>query len=301
MERSKFNFAAVFSLMVLLGYSYITFLGLVYWKEGEIVLPVILCISFLLLVIICLFVMCKSKATRWKRIGTIGQSVFGVIILSAFIVSAMPFTNFMDVLSHKDELSQEIDNVLESAKKLDNSYLSYVDVRIEDYKETLRLVSRGKAIEPTVYQELMGNAAGSNDSIKIEKLAGSLKRKLVTDSINDVIRMRQDWIAKAEGMSVWNIKFPTNISQINEEVSNWSNNYSEISTVRYAGESAETFEYEEFSSDLEELTDSYTKLHTPSLVAVLISLLCFFIMLLPYWLTEQDVAGRRSKGNSVYE
>ena len=35
MNNTKFNFAAVISIIVLLFYSYIVFLGLVYWLDGN--------------------------------------------------------------------------------------------------------------------------------------------------------------------------------------------------------------------------------------------------------------------------
>ena len=115
MNRSKFNFAAVFSLMVLLGYSYLMFMGLVYWREGSIAVPLLITIGFIALVVACLVIMCMSRATRWKRIGSIGQAIFGTIILLAFIASAIPFTNFMDVVASQNRFSEEINHVLDDA------------------------------------------------------------------------------------------------------------------------------------------------------------------------------------------
>jgi len=301
MKQSKFSFAAVFSLMILLGYAYFAFMGLVYWKEGDIILPSILTAAFIAVVLLCLTIMCKSRATRWKRIGGIGQIVFGTIIFAAFIVSAVPFTNFLDVLAQQKKFSSEIDNVLESAQQLDADYQEYVDQRLENYEEALRLVSRGKEMNPSEYESLLGNAAGSTDDAKIRNLSKSLKRKLVPDSIAEVQEERQYWVGTANHMSVWNIMLPRNIAKINERVEGWSVNYTKLSDFSYAGEDTEPFVFEEFDSDLSTLTSRYTKLHLPSALAIIVSLLCFAIMLLPYFMTERDVAGRTSKGKNVYE
>ena len=301
MKQSKFNFATVFSLMVLLAFSYIAFMGLVYWREGDVLLPAAITVAFIAIVIVCIIVMCRSKATRWRRIGTIGQAVFGAVILVAFVAAAIPFTNFMDVLAKQKRFSTEIDNMLESATQLDEQYQQYVERRISDYKDMLTLVSNGQSIRPTEYLELLGNVRGSSDRQKIEKLAESLRLKLLPDSMSEVQQERLDWIESASSKSVWNISLPRNIAAINEQVSHWENIYAGYSDFRFKGETAEPFYSEDFESDLQSLTNKYTRLHAPSPLAISIALLCFFIMLLPYWMTERDVAGRTSKGVSVYE
>lgn len=287
--------------MILLAYSYFAFMGLVYWREGDIILPIILVVAFIAIVLLCLTIMCKSRATRWRRIGSIGQVVFGTIIFVAFLVSAVPFTNFLDVLAQQKKFSTEIDNVLESAQQLDTEYQDYVDQRLDNYEEALRLVSRGRDINPAEYTRLLGNAAGNSDEQKIRNLSKSLRRKLVPDSISEVQEERQFWVGSAHDMSVWNIMLPRNIAKINEQVEGWSVNYTELSDFSYAGEDTEPFEFEEFESDLTTLTKRYTKLHMPTPLAIIVSLLCFAIMLLPYFMTERDVAGRVSKGKNVYE
>jgi hypothetical protein len=301
MKQSKFNFAAVFSLMVLLAFAYIAFLGLVYWKEGEILLPALLTGAFIAVVIGCLVVMCMSKASRWKRISVIGQAVFGTIILVAFIAWSMPFTNFMDVLANQKRFNTETESMLESAAQLDDEYQQYVTDRVEKYRSYLTHVSNGRNEQPSVYNDVLGGAAGDNDATKINDITTSLLNKLMPESISEVQEERRYWVESASNMSVWNISLPKNIAKINAEVSNWQNIYAGYSNFKLKGETAEPFVSEDFESDLETLTAKYTKLHAPSVLAIGIALLCFLIMLLPYWLTERDVAGRTSKGTSVYE
>lgn len=301
MNRSKFNFAAVFSLMVLLGYSYLMFMGLVYWREGSIAVPLLITIGFIALVVACLVIMCMSRATRWKRIGSIGQAIFGTIILLAFIASAIPFTNFMDVVASQNRFSEEINHVLDAAKGLDENYQGYVRQRLDNYRNMLGEVSERRASAPSDYDRLLGGAAGNNDQQKIENMVNMLRRKLVPDSSSMVAEERQQWLEGAADMSVWNLLLPTNMAKINQEVSNWTEMYTDFSRVTVGGEQTAPFEYEEFSSELQALTSRFTRLHAPSILAIIIALLCFGIMLLPYLLTERDVAGRTSKGKVIYE
>ena len=295
MNRSKFSFAAVFSLMVLLGYSYLMFMGLVYWQGGSIGLPLGLTLGFIALVVACLTVMCLSRATRWKRIGLIGQCIFGFIILLAFIASAVPFTNFTDVVSQQDKFNSEINNVLHAARSLDNDYMDYVEQRLSSYRSRLTTISEQRAQHPQEYRQCLQGAAGNTDGQKIENMVNSLRRKLVADSLSQITQERQQWLEGAAGMSAWNLMLPTNMKKINEEVTNWTIMYTNISDVTYAGEQAVPFEYPEFNTELASLTRNYTHMHAPSVLAIIIALACFGIMLLPYLLTERDVTGRESK------
>ena len=61
MNKTRFNFAAVFSIMVLLVYAFIAFMGLIYWKNGELTIPLLLTLGGIAVVILCLYVMCVGK------------------------------------------------------------------------------------------------------------------------------------------------------------------------------------------------------------------------------------------------
>lgn len=298
MKNVKFSLAASISCLVLLGYTYFSFMGMVYWQNGDFVKPLILSISFIILVIICLIVMCFSKHTRWRKIGTIGQSIFGFIIFIAFMLTAIPFTNFVDVIKSKSHFYEETSKVLESAKGLDGSYMEYANTRLAQYQQKLELASQGREINPSEYEELLSQAGGSTDEAKIANLVGSLKRKLIPDSIKNVQAKRLDWLTSAANMSVWNLKLPSNILKIKGEVGTWTEQYVKLSEVKYPGEEVEDFKYEVFSTNLNALSTDYTKLHRPSVFAIIISLLCFLVMLLPYWLMEKDLAGATSNKRS---
>lgn len=295
MGNVKFNFAAVFSIMVLLAFSYITFMGLDYLKGGDLLLPIVLTVGFILLVIVCIAIMCASKATRWHRVGIIGQVFFGIVILAAFIASAFPFTNFMRVVNDKENITNKVKEACNSATNLDNAYVNYVDTRIEKYKENLSLISRGKNINPTRYRECLGEASGNTDEAKIEGLAKSLRNKLLPSSTTKIVEERHNWLDGAKNANVWNPLTPANINKIDQQVNGWLANYQKLSSISYQGEDTKPFEYENFSSSLKILTDTYKKIEKPQNFALVVSIICFIIMLLPYWLTEKEIAGRQSK------
>lgn len=293
--NKKFSFSLVFSVVVLLAFAYITFLGLVYWNEGHLSMPLLITLGLIAIVMLCITVMCKAKETRWKGIGNFGQIAFGSIILVAFLLSAVPFTNFLRVRHDKADIAEKVNEACDAAIAMDEAYSQYVEERIADYQKNLRLIARGKDIRPSEYGECLKGATGATDEEKIESLSKSLNMKLMPESTAIIVAERQSWINGAKEVKILNPLTPSNINTVDKQVNGWLENYQELSAIRFKGEETQGFEYSQFESKLEELTNTYTKFRFPSIWAILIALACFGIMLLPYFLTEGDLAGAGGK------
>lgn len=293
--NKKFSFSLVFSIVVLLAFAYITFLGLVYWREGNLSTPLLMTAVLIAVVLLCVIIMCKAKETRWKNIGTFGQIFCGFIILVSFLLSAVPFTNFLRVRHDKEDISEKVNEACEAAIAMDEAYSNYVDQRLANYQDNLNLMVMGKDISPTEYSECVAGATGDTDEEKIEALTKSLQMKLMPDSTAIVVAERQKWITNAKEVKILNPLTPANINTVDQQVNGWLENYQELSSVRYKGEETQGFKYTQFESKLKQLTDTYTKFKFPSIWAILIAIACFGIMLLPYFLTDRDIASTEDK------
>lgn len=300
MKKVNFNFATVFSLMALLVYGYFAFMGLVYWKNGAVTVPVLFTLGGMLIALFCLFVMCMGKGSRW-HIGKVGEIVFGVIILCLFVAAAIPFTNFFKVVENQGRIKGKVEQFLISSKNLDQAYEKYAEDRIAEYESQLKLVAEGKSIRPAEYDTLLAGAAGADDNIKIQNLTKSLRRQLLPKERESICKQRTAALEKASQMSVWNVLLPSNINKIATEVGSYVQNYTDLSSKIRKGETAEPFTYPEIKNDLNEIQTIYTHLSTPSFISILLSLICFLIMLLPYFITERSLAGRVSKPSGKVE
>lgn len=296
--NKKFSFSLVFSIVVLLAFAYITFLGLVYWKEGNLSTPVLITAGLIAIVLMCVVIMCKARETRWKGIGLFGQIFFGFIILATFLLSAVPFTNFLRVRHDRADIADKVKQACDAAIAMDSAYSDYVNQRIANYQDNLDLIVMGKDISPTEYSECVAGATGENDEEKIQALVASLRMKLMPESTVEIVAKRQRWISDAMGVNVLNPMTPANINTVDQQVNGWLENYQELSNIQYKGEEVGMFEYSQFESKLTELTDIYSKFQFPSLWAIIIAVACFGIMLLPYFMTDQDVAGNVARKNS---
>ena len=300
MNNKRFNFAAVFSIMALLVYAFFALMGLVYWKKGEIMVPVLITLAGIGVVLGCLYVMCIGKESRW-RIGRIGEIFFGLIILATFIAAALPFTNFAKVVERQNDIKGRIDTLMTSANNLDAAYDAYVAGRIQKYESQLNLVSKGKNVRPSDYQKLLAGASGDTDSKKIANLSKSLRRQLLPDSRDSICKQRMGWLNRAQEMSVWNILLPQNINKIANEVDNYVDNYVELSSTIRAGETVQPFAYENLNNDLGELEGIYSKFSKPSALSLILSLIGFLIMLLPYFVAQKSLANAKSSKQTRYE
>lgn len=301
MSNSKFNFATVFAIMVLLIFAYITFLGLVYWNNGDLILPLCLTLGFIFLVMALVMVMCKAKATRWLRLGKIGQIICGALIMVLFVLAAVPFTNFLRVAGDSDNIERKIKSACNSAVGLDQAYQDYVDGRAQLYQDSLVIISQNKLTFPSLYKERIQDAAGVNDTEKIASVISSMKRHLVPDSTSVISKERHQWLVSAQNTSVWNPLMASNIRHIDDVVNDWIDNYKELAATQFIGEHAPAFEYADFSSKVSTLTKTYTEMRWPSIISIIIALVSFFIMLLPYIVTEKSLAAKTTDNSCDYE
>ena len=303
MNDIKFNYAAVIALMVLLVFGYFAFMGLVYWQDGLVIKPLLITAFGIAVAVLCVYVMTESKKSRWK-IGRVGEALFGLIVLATFVAAAVPFTNFMNVLNRSSEIKSKTEQMLNTARNVDEAYDSYVSKRVGAYRFMLETVAKGKNIKPSDYAEHLAKAAGDNDEQKISNLAKSLSRQLLPMAIDSVRQQRCLWLEQASQMSVWNVMLPHNINTIADGVNDYVANYADLSKNIRQGEDTQPFTYETLSTDLTSLRKSYTRLTRPSALTLVLAVIGFALMLLPYWVADRSLAGATSSSsqdNAIYE
>ena len=116
----------------------------------------------------------------------------------------------------------------------------------------------------------------------------SLENHLKPQSLAICQADRKEWLSKIEGMSVWNIMLPKNLKILAAAANEWTDGYVKLSNVSFDGNPPRLFTYNRFDDNpLEELGESHI-----SLFAVVMALLAFFFMLLPYIVTESFFGGR---------
>lgn len=259
MRKFNLNWGVMLAAIVLLLYTYISFLGRLYQVDGVVWKAALFALVVIAIVATCVFVMVSAKVTKSKEIGLVGQIVFGCVILATFLVSGIPFTSFLKVAGSQDKIESEINKVKEAVSGLDVAYNKYAASRVLEYKQSLPVGSELKGL--------------------------SLERRLCPDSIRSIQKQRQDWVARIGNMSIWNIQLPHNLKYMQQCVYEWTENYQQISSISYDGQSYKPFEYKEFGNSLETLMDSFSfKNAGYSFWAIIVAILAALVMMLPYWI-----------------
>lgn len=281
MRDFKINWAVILALVVLLGFTYFSFMGVLYSKsvDGDLIKGCLYALGVIIIVSTCVVIMCVSRATRWREIGTAGQIVFALIILTVFGFSAIPFTGFMRAIESKSLIQAKIDQTKMDAERIDSLYNAYVDDRVASYRDWLKADS-------SRYE----TAGGSTDSVKIANLMASLRNHLDPPLLKKTQDERKAWLSSIEGMSVWNIMLPKNLKVLGNAAQSWADDYVKLSNVSFDGNPPLLFSSNSF--DENPLKDLGERNLRP--LAVLAALLAFFFMLLPYLVTESFMGSRGS-------
>ena len=299
MLRSKFNFSWVFALIALLGYVFISFMGLTYTQIVPLGLSALISLVFAALVIFLVGIMCKAKATRWLRLGMIGQISIGFVVLVLLLVSSIFFTHFTKMIKEQDVIVSTYTQTIDDARKLDEKYRAYVDERCANYQTKIQNLRAGSSY----YNKMIAKPSqlGYTKAQIAKRYSETMKSFLLGDNMDELNEKRTQWLSQ-DTTTVWNINLPNNIQDVTTSVNQWLRNYEELSAKQYTLEtSVQAFEDNEFNKNAEYLQNICTTVTTPSLMSILLALLCFIFIILPWLVTPKNIASIGDDNNYIVE
>ncbi|MDD6889532.1 MAG: hypothetical protein PUD39_04665, partial [Bacteroidales bacterium] len=252
--------------------------------------PIWNALGIFVIVSLCCFGMCFGRAERNKFLGNSVQIALGAVIFFVLIMGAVPFTNFLDVLGKSKEIHQNVEEVFNYASDLDNRYTEYANSRIKDYEYVLS--PEVSMPEGSFLSTRPRNEHDYEVSVKLE----ALRRIILPESRQSIVQERQKWLDNSRGMSLWNVATPDNLRILKSVVDSWIDDYRTLSSNGIEDESFEPFADKEFSTSINTYTAQFTQYHFPSIIAILITIIVFGIILLPYFLTEPWTNGNNENG-----
>lgn len=281
--NNKFGISLVLSGIAMLLFSYISFLGLGYFIEGyfesldlTLVLPnfisevdsllvlyLFITISYIVLLVIMLYLMCTSKSKRNKTIGLPIEIVSGIIIVAMLLVGSIPFMKFLYIFEQKDTLLEEVEQMRKSVLDVDDDYVEYVNNRIAK--------SHNSCIE--CYRK---------DSKQVEI---SLYRRLIPLNYDKIKEARKAWLEQISTISIWNPCTAHNIKAVMRASEDWTKEYKELSSLSYHyeidsfGKKNPLFEHKKSKSNRDKWIENFKEIEIPdmrALGAMAIVLFLFF-------------------------
>ena len=243
--------------------------------------------------------MCKAKATRWLRLGMIGQVSIGFIVLVLLLVSSIFFTHFTKMIKEQEIIVSTYTQTIDDARKLDEKYRAYVDERCANYQTTIQNLRAGSSD----YNKMIAKPSqlGYTKAQIAKRYSETMKNFLLGDNMDELNEKRTQWLSQ-DTTTVWNINLPNNIQDVTSSVNQWLRNYEELSTKQYTLEtSVQAFVDHEFNKNAESLQQICTAVTTPSWMSILLALLCFVFIILPWLVTPKNIASIGDDNNYIVE
>lgn len=274
-------------------------MGLIYSQLCSLELSILIALAFTGIIVFLLNIMCKVKATRWLRLGIIGQISIGLIILVFLLTLSVFFTHFTRMIKEKEAIVELYSETIDDARELDAKYRDYVDQRCQSYKTKIN----GLKVGTKGYIDMVAKplSLGLSQASISEKYASRLKDFLLGDNIDALSEKRTVWLSEST-TTIWNINFPKNIQDVTFSVNSWLINYGELSQKQYSQESSyPKFEDESFNKNANKLQLLCTTIVPPSFIAILLAIVCCAIILLPWIVTSKDIAAIGDDNNYIVE
>lgn len=213
--------ALLITAAALLAYSSIAFLGTEYLLGGNHLTAIALTLMGVVILVYCIYVMCKSKASRNKQSGLPREILSIIIVVLLLFVGSIPFTQFFYIHDHQEELQTTLNETTARLGEVDSLYASYARHRIADYRKQLHKKHIGKS--------------------KAKAMEVSLERRLIPESFDTIRLERQEWLRTFHDVSVWSIFTPRKLHHLMEQEEQWNEQYNILSSVIYQNEKAEPF------------------------------------------------------------
>ena len=281
-EKLKFTFGHICAFIALVFISYITFMGITYWSDGNFLWAAI---GVVVIDLILFFLMMKTQ--RLKAIDRHFDKAIKVerFLLITFIICSMvafiPFSHFWTVFNVKNELVGDFRYSVNESKKIFEEYENYSNNRIKNYKTDLERVVKSKNNSPSQYIDY-GFSNSYSDSLQVSNFEEHLKQILLSENYVRLDSTANNWISKADaGASVWNVFLLGNIKEIEKSVNSWGSSLEEMSATFCPKEDASKFGY---SISFKKFNDIYTKWEKPTIFSIVIGIVSYLMLLLPYFL-----------------
>lgn len=274
MRGFKFNFITILAFVLLVVYAYLAAMGWLY-QGHKIEIAGMFFIGVVGIISLCIYLMCRARATRWQKVGTPTQIALGVLIVGIFFFISKPFSSYVTMMGQRTEMYNQIDSVVTAAKDLNKTYLEYAEERINNYHPSETKQAR---------RDIRVNA---------------LRMQLMPPDLAAKQPDRDEWLDGITGMKLHNIQMPNNLTNMDSCVYLWMKDYEALSEVIFEDEKdVQPFQYASFATQYENLRKH---IGGYSIWALIVAALCSIFMLIPYFTTQTDPSLREGSNEGKFD
>lgn len=296
-EQLKFSWGHIIAFLALIFVSYVTFMGVTYLTGGEFLTAGIsmVVIDVILFVLFIGGQIAKSttrKFHRWiwmERICILGSPVF-------FCLCMIPYSHFWTVHEQNTAIVQDFTIAINASKQMFTDYEHYSVQRISNYEDML-----GKVIKQHDANEMKdcGFLEGW-EVFQKPNMIQTLQLQLLSQNYDSLKVEAISWIDRSShGASTWNVFLIGNTKEIKQAIHDWHNQLASYAKNRMSNEEFSNYNQVvdfEFSSSsvsamdkgLDDLSDRFSNMRIPNLMAIGTALLIYLMLLFPYLLQDRN-------------
>jgi len=304
-SKTKFTWAIVFPIFFAVIFGIVSFLGVNFlnisnekvWGMshtfGCIVIGAV--IAILLGGTATIAILLKRTSGNFKT-GFVCEVIFlflFVLFATFFATKTSPFPHFFTVWAHKTDIQSKLQTSITQAENMFATYEDYVDNREHLYKNKLKSVVDAKNINPMEYEEYGFENNEISDASQIDTKMFTVHADLFptnysdTTNSNGIKEVATEWLQNAKNVtnSPLLIGIAGVVNDIEKKSNEWLNMLVSFSQVREQGEQASDFEYK---LGFENVKNDFTKLGNPTMLAIVLAVIIYLLILLPYIFTERS-------------
>lgn len=274
MRGFNFNFITVLAFTLLIIYAYMAAMGFLYQSTDPDITMAGLCfVAAIAVVSVCIYIMCRAKASRWVKVGTPVQTVLGMVIVATFVFFGQYFSSYVSMLTQEDSVKEKIDENVNAAKRVNDAYNDYANKRIEDYQPQ----------ESTPKRQQLRKRALERQLLPLDLSAKQLKRNEWLDSMRN------------SKLQISNIQTPSNLNIIEHLVDSCVVDYKNLSDIVFIDEQdVAAFDFKYQSVNLREGIKNWIVY-----LSYFIAIICSVFMLIPYFTTDTDFSLKDGKRDGI--
>lgn len=290
-ETLKFSWGHIFAFVAMIVGSYMTFMGITYFTDGNFLIAGI-GVGVLNLMIIALFIVPQMLKATERKFAKIIKRERAIVIVAPiiYVVLMLPLAHFWTMFSERDEIETTFTDAIQMTKTIFVDYEEYANERVEKYKSTLDSLQTVQ--KNSKKKKVRKNAL--SDMTKYNKVE-ALELQILGDNFNNLKVSALDWVSQASGTTVWNVFMIGNIKTIEKAVENWALTLEDMSSKVMADEPAGVVAYTSSEMVVTEINDAFKSIRNiykttqfPSVIAIVLIAVLYLMLMFPYLIQARN-------------
>lgn len=269
-EKLKFSWAHIIFYIALVLSSYVSYLGLVYMRDGEMIISALILLTLDIVLLVLFQYAQRLKATDHNFHKHVIMERFVIALTPGlFALMVIPFSHFWNIYNQREEAEIVFRASIKTSSDIFDQYESYAQKRIDAYEAQNK----------------------KSSSISKANRTDGLRLQLLGSQYIQTKAEVNDWVKRAQGVTIWNVFMVANIKTIINCIESWSDILNAYSTHVVTGEKGVlpfSIEIRDTIAKLNSVSAFYTKRTSPSTISYVMMIILYLVLLLPYMVQKRN-------------